>query len=108
MPVTVIGVGSNLLVRDGGIPGVVIRLGRGFAEIAIDGTTRARRRRARSTSTSRWRRAMPASPASNSCRGIPGTIGGALRMNAGAYGGEMKDVADRGRGARPRRAGCTA
>ena len=37
--VTVIGVGSNLLVRDGGVPGVVIRLGRGFAEVAIDGTT---------------------------------------------------------------------
>ena len=44
IPVTVIGLGSNLIVRDGGVPGIVVRLGRGFGEIAIDGTRSARRR----------------------------------------------------------------
>jgi UDP-N-acetylmuramate dehydrogenase len=48
VPVTVIGVGSNLLIRDGGVPGVVMRLGRGFAGIAADGRCACRRRRARS------------------------------------------------------------
>ena len=66
VPVTVIGVGSNLLVRDGGIPGVVIRLGRGFGEIAIeDGAHPRRRRRARLQVARPPPR--PASPGSNSC-----------------------------------------
>ena len=71
VPVTVIGVGSNLLVRDGGIAGVVIRLGRGFAEITRDGARLARRRRRRSTSTSPRPRATPASPGWNSCPASP-------------------------------------
>ena len=71
VPVTVIGVGSNLLVRDGGVPGVVVRLGRGFADIAAEGDDdRRRRRRAR-----RQRRAvaaaMPASPAWSSSPAFP-------------------------------------
>jgi len=91
VPVTVIGVGSNLLVRDGGVPGVVIRLGRGFAEVAIDGTTvRA------GAATLDLNVALSARDAGVAglefLSGIPGTIGGALRMNGGAYGKEMKDV----------------
>jgi UDP-N-acetylmuramate dehydrogenase len=91
VPVTVIGVASNLLVRDGGVPGVVVRLGRGFAAIEISG--------ARVTAGA----AVLDLNVAIACRaagvggleflsGIPGTIGGALRMNAGAYGREIKDV----------------
>ena len=91
VPITVIGVGSNLLVRDGGVPGVVIRLGRGFADVAIDGTTvRA------GAATLDLNVALGARDAGVAglefLSGIPGTIGGALRMNGGAYGKEMKDV----------------
>ena len=88
---TVIGVGSNLLVRDGGVPGVVIRLGRAFAAITVQGDVLAA-----------GAAALDLNVALAACAhglagleflsGIPGTIGGALRMNAGAYGGEMKDV----------------
>jgi len=88
--VTVLGVGSNLLVRDGGISGVVIRLGRAFSDITVDGTTLIVGAGALDTHV-----------ASVACdhglggleflSGIPGTIGGALRMNAGAYGREIKD-----------------
>lgn len=91
VPVTVIGVASNLLIRDGGVAGVVIRLGRGFAEIAVEGDTcRA------------GAGALDGNVALAGCQaglggleflsGVPGTIGGALRMNAGAYGGEIKDL----------------
>ncbi len=91
VPVTVLGVGSNVLVRDGGIAGVVVRLGRPFAEIACAGTD-----------IRTGAGAMDATVA-RACRdagiagleflsGIPGTLGGALRMNAGAYDGEIGDV----------------
>lgn len=91
IPVTVIGLGSNLIVRDGGVPGVVIRLGRGFAEITIeDLSVRA------GAAVPDVRVARTAQEAGISglafMRGIPGGIGGALRMNGGAYGGETKDV----------------
>ena len=89
--VTVIGVGSNLLVRDGGIPGVVIRLGRGFADIAIDGTTVQAGAAALDVNVART--AAEAGVAGlEFLVGVPGTIGGALRMNAGAYGREMVNV----------------
>jgi UDP-N-acetylmuramate dehydrogenase len=92
IPVTIIGVGSNLLVRDGGVPGVVIRLGRGFGKLAVEDGYRVR------TGT-----AVPDVKVARFAldniiggltflRGIPGTIGGALRMNGGAYGRETKDV----------------
>jgi UDP-N-acetylmuramate dehydrogenase len=92
IPVYVIGVGSNLLVRDGGVPGVVIRLGRAFAEIAEEPGHRVRA----GTAALDVRVARFAQERSIDAltflRGIPGTIGGALRMNAGAYGGETKDI----------------
>jgi UDP-N-acetylmuramate dehydrogenase len=90
--VTVIGVGSNLLVRDGGIPGVVIRLGKGFVEVTggDDGTVRAG---AGALDANVARTAADAGlEGLEFYSGIPGTIGGALRMNAGAYGVETKDV----------------
>ena len=91
VPVTVIGVGSNLLVRDGGVPGVVLRLGRSFAEIRIGpGHIRCG---AAALDLNVARTAAEAGIAGlEFLSGIPGTIGGALRMNAGAYGHEMVDV----------------
>ena len=91
VPVTVIGVGSNLLVREGGVPGVVIRLGRGFMNISVEGTRLRAGTAALDVAVSRA--AQEAGLAGlEFYRGIPGSIGGALRMNAGAYGGETKDV----------------
>jgi UDP-N-acetylmuramate dehydrogenase len=92
LPVTVVGVGSNLLVRDGGIPGIVIRLGRGFGQITPEANSRIRV----GTAVPDMRFAQAAAQAGiaglSFYRGIPGAIGGALRMNAGAHGTETKDV----------------
>ena len=92
VPINVVGLGSNLLVRDGGVPGIVIRLGRGFGEISVE-----------PNSTLRVGTAVPDVKVARAAaeagiaglafyRGIPGSIGGALRMNAGAHGRETKDV----------------
>jgi UDP-N-acetylmuramate dehydrogenase len=92
IPVTVVGLGSNLIVRDGGISGVVIRLGRGFGNIAVEEGARIRAGAA-APDVKVARAAQEAAIAGLSFyRGIPGAIGGALRMNGGAYGGETKDV----------------
>jgi UDP-N-acetylmuramate dehydrogenase len=92
LPVTIIGLGSNLLVRDGGIPGVVIRLGRGFAQIAAEPGHRIRAGAA-VPDAKLARAAADAGIAGLAFyRGIPGAIGGALRMNAGAHGRETRDV----------------
>ena len=92
IPVTVIGVGSNLLVRDGGVPGVVIRMGRGFADVAAESDHRIRAGAAAlDVRVARFAQEKSID-ALTFLRGIPGTIGGALRMNAGAYGGETKDI----------------
>jgi UDP-N-acetylmuramate dehydrogenase len=89
--VTVIGLGSNLIVRDGGVPGVVVRLGRGFSDIRVEGTQIAV-----GAAVPDVRVAHAAQEAGiaglSFLRGIPGAIGGALRMNGGAYGRETKDV----------------
>ena len=91
IPVTVIGLGSNLIVRDGGVPGVVIRLGKGFTDIAVDGTTIVAGAGVPDVKVARA--AADAGLAGLAfLRGIPGAIGGALRMNGGAYGGETKDA----------------
>lgn len=92
VPVIVIGVGSNLIVRDGGIAGVVIRLSpRGFGTVTSEGDTITA-----GTAALDKRVAEAAATANISGLefyfGIPGSIGGALRMNAGANGGETKDV----------------
>jgi UDP-N-acetylmuramate dehydrogenase len=91
VPVTVIGVGSNLLVRDGGVPGVVIRLGGEFATIDIDGTEVSAGAGALDGNVAHAA-AVAGIAGLEFLAGIPGTIGGALRMNAGAYGREMSDV----------------
>ena len=98
IPVTVVGAGSNLIVRDGGVPGVVIRLGRGFNEIKIEDNTRVTAGAALLDAA--VARAAPAAGIAGLAflSGIPGTIGGALRMNGGAYGGETKDVLIEARG----------
>jgi UDP-N-acetylmuramate dehydrogenase len=98
VPVTVIGLGSNLIVRDGGVPGVVIRLGRGFNEVAVEEGNRVRAGAA-VPDVKVARAAQEAGVAGLSfLRGIPGAIGGALRMNGGAYGAETKDVLIEARG----------
>ena len=90
-PLTIIGVGSNLLVRDGGIRGTVIRLGPGFGKVSTDGI-RVRAGAAALDANVAKRAAAAGIAGLEFYRGIPGTIGGALRMNAGAYGAETKDV----------------
>ena len=94
IPVTVIGVGSNLLVRDGGIRGVVIRLGGSFAKIEVDGDKVIAGAAALDLNVAKTA-AREERAGLEFMSGIPGTIGGALRMNAGAYGCETKDVLDR-------------
>ncbi len=91
LPVTVIGVASNLLVRDGGVPGVVLRLGRGFAEIRAEGDTVHAGAGALDFNIATAARIAGIGGLEFLC-GVPGTLGGALRMNAGAYGRELKDV----------------
>lgn len=91
VPITVMGVASNLLIRDGGVPGVVIRLGRGFVDVA-----------ANEDEITAGAGALDLNVALAACTagiadleflsGIPGTVGGGLRMNAGAYGREFKDA----------------
>lgn len=93
IPITMLGVASNLIIRDGGVRGVVIRFGREFAHIDADPDT---------AKVTVGAAALDANVARVSAEagiggleffsGIPGTIGGALRMNAGAYGAETKDV----------------
>ncbi|MBI2713496.1 MAG: UDP-N-acetylmuramate dehydrogenase [Rhizobiales bacterium] len=97
LPVTAIGAGSNLIVRDGGVPGVTIRLGRGFNDVKIESDC--------VTAGSAMLDAMVSRAAQKAgiaglafLSGIPGTIGGALRMNGGAYGAETKDVLIEARG----------
>ena len=90
IPVTVLGVASNTIVRDGGVPGVVVRLGPAFGRVAVDGTA-----------VTAGAAALDSVVAKTAARhgvaglefyaGIPGTIGGALRMNAGCYGTETRD-----------------
>lgn len=92
IPLTVIGAASNMIVRDGGVPGAVVRLGRGFNDVAIKDDHRV-------LAGSAILDVLVARAAQKAgigglafLSGIPGTIGGALRMNGGAYGGETKDV----------------
>jgi len=98
IPVVVIGLGSNLIVRDGGVPGVVIRLGRGFGEVKVEDGSRIRAGTA-APDVKVSRVAQEAAIAGLAFfRGIPGAVGGALRMNGGAYGRETKDALIEARG----------
>lgn len=91
VPLTVLGVGSNLIVRDGGIRGVVLRLGRGFATIGVDGTTVVAGGAALDVNVATVACEHALSGLEFLC-GIPGTIGGAVRMNGGAYGSDVAHV----------------
>lgn len=93
VPVTVIGVASNLLIRDGGVPGVVVRLARGFAAIATDGEGDEIEAGAAALDLNVAKVAAEAGIGGlEFLCGVPGTLGGAVKMNAGAYGRELKDV----------------
>ena len=91
-PVMALGLGSNLIVRDGGVPGVVVRLGKAFAKVtALDATTLDCGGGASGilvSSTARDRGIAGL----EFLRSIPGTVGGFVRMNGGAYGGEVRDI----------------
>ena len=91
VPITVFGVGSNLLVRDGGIPGVTLRLGRGFAEVKAEGTDLLCGAAALDVNVAKAAQSAGLAGLEFLC-GVPGTIGGGVRMNAGAYGKEFEDV----------------
>ena len=92
VPVLAVGVGSNLIVRDGGVPGVVVRLPKAFAKVETGGHSYV-------TAGAGAMGITVASKARDAgigglefLRGIPGTVGGAVRMNAGAYGREVSDI----------------
>lgn len=91
VPITILGAGSNLLVRDGGIEGVVIRLGRGFAECRVDGDRVIAGAACLNSSVTALAQQYGIGGL-EFLSGIPGSIGGALFMNAGAYGTETKDI----------------
>ncbi|MBI1214467.1 MAG: UDP-N-acetylmuramate dehydrogenase [Alphaproteobacteria bacterium] len=92
VPVTVLGVASNMIIRDGGVPGVVIRLGRDFATVEKDDNYIVTAGAAALDMNVALFAAREKIAGLEFLSGIPGTIGGALRMNAGAYGGETKDI----------------
>lgn len=98
VPVTPLGLGSNVILRDGGVPGVVVKLGRGFGAVAVEPGCRLRA----GASVPDVKVARAAADAGVDglafFRGIPGSVGGALRMNAGAHGGETTDALVEARG----------
>jgi len=92
VPVTPIGVGSNLIVRDGGVDGIVLRLPKSFAKITIEPGNKVRAGGAAMGITVASAARDAGIAGLEFLRGIPGTAGGAVRMNAGAYGREVKDI----------------
>lgn len=91
-PVLPVGVGSNLIVRDGGVPGVVVRLPKAFAKVSIEPGNRVRAGGAAMGITVASAARDAGIAGLEFLRGIPGTVGGAVRMNAGAYGREASDI----------------
>ncbi len=91
-PLFPVGVGSNLIVRDGGVPGVTVRLPKSFASITIEADNRVRAGAAAMGITVASAARDSAIAGMEFLRGIPGTIGGAVRMNAGAYGRDLSDL----------------
>jgi UDP-N-acetylmuramate dehydrogenase len=92
VPVTALGVGSNTLVRDGGVEGVVVRLGKGFTQVEPCGGNRIFAGAAVLDAVLAREAAAAGIAGLEFYRGVPGSIGGALTMNAGCYGSETKDV----------------
>jgi UDP-N-acetylmuramate dehydrogenase len=91
VPVMALGLGSNLIVRDGGVPGVVVRLGKAFGKVSADGHTLVCGGGASGIAVSSAARDAGVAGL-EFLRGIPGTVGGFVRMNGGAYGREVADV----------------
>lgn len=91
VPITLLGEGSNILIRDGGICGVVVRLGKGMDNVELNGTQLFCEAGASTGKVARIARTEMLTGAEFIC-GIPGSMGGALVMNAGCYGSEMVDV----------------
>ncbi len=91
VPVMALGLGSNLIVRDGGVPGVVVRLGKAFAKVSADGLTLTCGGGASGILVSSTARDAGIAGV-EFLRSIPGTVGGFVRMNGGAYGKETADV----------------
>src|SRR6185312_1298318 len=92
VPLIAIGVGSNLLVRDGGVEGVVVRLGRAFAGVARQGESGMSAGAAALDSALAKAAAAEGLTGLEFYAGIPGTVGGAVAMNAGCYGAETREV----------------
>ena len=92
MPVMAVGVGSNLIVRDGGVAGVVVRLPKSFAKVTIEPGNRVRAGGAAMGITVASAARDAGVAGLEFLRGIPGTVGGAVRMNAGAYGRDASDI----------------
>jgi UDP-N-acetylmuramate dehydrogenase len=92
VPVMAVGVGSNLIVRDGGVPGVVVRLPKSFATVTIEPGNRVRAGGGAMGITVASKARDAGIAGLEFLRGIPGTAGGAVRMNAGAYGREVADI----------------
>jgi UDP-N-acetylmuramate dehydrogenase len=93
MPVTVLGAASNLIIRDGGLPGVVVRLGGAFGGVVVEGDGVVAGAAALDVTVAEHAAAAGLAGLEFLC-GIPGSIGGAVAMNAGAYGSELRDVLD--------------
>lgn len=91
VPVMALGLGSNMIVRDGGVPGVVIRLGKAFAKVTADDVTLTCGGGASGILVSSTARDAGVAGV-EFLRSIPGTVGGFVRMNGGAYGGEVADI----------------
>lgn len=92
MPLLPVGVGSNLIVRDGGVPGVVVRLPKSFAQVVAEPGHRVRAGAAAMGITVASKARDAGVAGLEFLRGIPGTAGGAVRMNAGAYGRDVSDI----------------
>ena len=92
VPVTVLGVGSNTLVRDGGVEGVVVRLGRAFGTVEVRGNLTLFAGAAVLDATLAREAAKAGIAGLEFYRGVPGSVGGATLMNAGCYGAETRDV----------------
>ena len=92
-PMTVLGAASNVIVRDGGIPGVVVRLARGFGEVRVDGAGVVAGAAALDSTVAEHAAAAGLSGL-EFLSGIPGSVGGAVAMNAGAYGGDVAGALD--------------
>ena len=92
VPVLPVGVGSNLIVRDGGVPGIVVRLPKSFAKVSIEPGNRVRSGGGAMGITVASKARDAGIAGLEFMRGIPGTAGGAVRMNAGAYGREVCDI----------------